>query len=699
MRKSTLSTAAIALVACLTLEPPGAFAQTDSTWLDAGTVKLKKNFTQSISIKGEDLEKLPFTNLSEAINVWAFGAYTGPATLLYVVDGMAQIDVNAYSIHDIAEVVFVQNALVQINGVAQQQQLVLISTRKKDPGGKGLTFADQTSLVRADPNHGFPGRHEGSSTGFYQQYFAGINKQVQNMQYGLSADWLHDPVPSALLDSSHIITPSHLNRLRLQGYADIQVDPKNEIVFRMGYVTQDMPAAESYGSGSSLISSSSSFHQNLVMPSIAWTGNLGGGWKNALQLSYVSTSEHGDGNVAGPSVGEFKLTASQHEEHWLVRDHISFSARAGGWEITPALNLSVEHAEESFSSTEFSVSGGGLGGGQSVSSEQARVSGTGLLLTPSLDASYRNAFDIQGGLLFNPSGNTTNFRVKRVFPFASVSTDLLAWRAGGDGHDDVRRSSLKLFGSLALSPSYRTMDYALADYASSQGILLYPSSTISAGPGLDFTSGLPGGTGGIAVPDNLWNWGAGASFSTPADRLQANYHIERNDFPISLYIMYPIYHFEYLRTITHRLGLMWKVAEDKGLHWQSGVNLTAITGTTDRPDTLNYAGNYKGNFNGTPMSWTGGWVNRFEVNDLSFGLDLLYHFNETDHYFVLNPTGGAPSTTNALVLQSLYIGYHVHLPSTRKLEVYLNGRDLWESKWSDLTDRRRFYGFGAKLGI
>src|SRR5258707_721687 len=80
-------------------------AQDDSSWYDLGGTRVEKKFTQHISIKGEDLEKMPFANLSEAINVWLYGIYSNPSSLVYIVDGNIVTDVNAWSIYDIEEMV------------------------------------------------------------------------------------------------------------------------------------------------------------------------------------------------------------------------------------------------------------------------------------------------------------------------------------------------------------------------------------------------------------------------------------------------------------------------------------------------------------------------------------------------------------------------------------------------------------------
>src|SRR6476660_6578900 len=84
------------------------FAQ-DSTWTTLGRTQLRNGAFQSVSIKGTDLERIPATNLQEAINTWLYGTLSMPFTLAYVVDGSMIADVNMYSIRDIEEVTLVQN--------------------------------------------------------------------------------------------------------------------------------------------------------------------------------------------------------------------------------------------------------------------------------------------------------------------------------------------------------------------------------------------------------------------------------------------------------------------------------------------------------------------------------------------------------------------------------------------------------------
>jgi hypothetical protein len=52
-------------------------AQVDTTHFDLGRIQLKKDFTQSITVKGEDLQRMPFDNLADAINVWFYSLCSG----------------------------------------------------------------------------------------------------------------------------------------------------------------------------------------------------------------------------------------------------------------------------------------------------------------------------------------------------------------------------------------------------------------------------------------------------------------------------------------------------------------------------------------------------------------------------------------------------------------------------------------------
>ncbi|HVW59976.1 MAG TPA: hypothetical protein VHC48_08080, partial [Puia sp.] len=176
-----------------------AYSQNDSTRLDAGGIVLKRAFAQNVTIKGEDLEKMPFSDLSDAINVWLNGVYTISGNIIFVVDGNIAGDVNSYSIHDVKEAVLVQNAGVLTGTAGNQQQMVLITTRQgRDT--PGIRTAAQTFLVHSP----------GASTSLYHQYFASVGKSFKKVSAGISANYLRDVVPMMKQEGVKT-TPYHMD--------------------------------------------------------------------------------------------------------------------------------------------------------------------------------------------------------------------------------------------------------------------------------------------------------------------------------------------------------------------------------------------------------------------------------------------------------------------------------------------------------
>lgn len=60
------------LVIALCLSVFTTMAQNDSSYLDLGRVKIRKDFTQTVTIKGTDLEKMPFSSIEEVVNTWFY---------------------------------------------------------------------------------------------------------------------------------------------------------------------------------------------------------------------------------------------------------------------------------------------------------------------------------------------------------------------------------------------------------------------------------------------------------------------------------------------------------------------------------------------------------------------------------------------------------------------------------------------------
>ena len=90
--------------------------QADSAKLDLGTGIVLTNNTQHITIRGEDMERMPFSSLGEAIQAYLNGAYTSDKDIVYVIDGNLSNDINNYSLYDIESITLIQDAQSLLKG-------------------------------------------------------------------------------------------------------------------------------------------------------------------------------------------------------------------------------------------------------------------------------------------------------------------------------------------------------------------------------------------------------------------------------------------------------------------------------------------------------------------------------------------------------------------------------------------------------
>ena len=206
-------------------------AQKDSSRLDIGWLSLDKGLTQTITIKGSDLERMPFVNLSDAISAWLYGVYTKPGTLAYVVDGNPVTDVNSYSIFDIEEVTLVEAAVGGAAYGGTQQELVVITTRR-EKGKSGIRAAAQGGVINSN------GDGQKTDVNFYQQYYISAYRNYDKLSVGGSADWVRDVVPMPSGAQYQVNTPDNLQRLRLNGYLTWKPTAKDVVELRVGYAPQ-----------------------------------------------------------------------------------------------------------------------------------------------------------------------------------------------------------------------------------------------------------------------------------------------------------------------------------------------------------------------------------------------------------------------------------------------------------------------------
>jgi hypothetical protein len=696
-------------------------AQYDSSRLDAGYLSFRKEFTQTITVKGADLEKMPFANLSDAVSAWLYGGYTQPGLLQYVVDGNPVSDVSAYSVFDIEEVVVVQGAPALALTSGGPQELVLVRTRR-GRGKGGVTGAAQTGLVNAS------GNSVNTDTRIYHNYYVGAWRNLDKLSFGISGNYLRDVLPLPA-DGKHIVTPDNLQRERLNGYLTWRPDSRNQVEVTMNYTPEQLGYGTDSLAPESTVQASSTqvrekAHQHFLLPHLLWHSDFSRNWTNDFQATYLLSKYTENDQLtqaplanANPALpAEYGLGLEVDKEnsyHWWIRDRVAYRASAGGWRIEPSLNLSYENLKEELGYSELTESWNGTGNpglGGLIGTSTSTAVGTeayksnDFFITPSIDFSYKKMLDIQGGVLANVAHQAGGGG--KVFPFASLSLDLL--RLGnvesGELGNGESRAALKIFGSYSQRAAASLQDLALADLSNG----LDPGFTLLT-PFLFGTTGA----GNIYIPTQAppgipiyWAWETGASYSGWKDRLTIQYNFERRNtttvgeafvsVPVGgnsstgyTYFVYP----EWTST-RHHADIRIKILDGAPLSWQTGLNVTLLRSRIDSPSSYLIVKPDMGEVYPNAYSWTGGWVNRVQVKDVTAGLDLLYHFGETTYI-----ANGGTSRLNSIVVPNLYIGYRWHPAHAQTLELFVESRGLVRSRTSDLLDERRYYTAGGNFSL
>ncbi|HEY4291214.1 MAG TPA: hypothetical protein VGN00_29135 [Puia sp.] len=691
------------LAVILVLPASKAIAQSDTSKYDLGSLKLNKNFTQNITIRGADLEKMPFTDLSDAIAPWLYGAYTTPNTVTYVVDGNPVSDVNAYSIYDIEEVVLVQQAAGQVGAFGTQRQLVLIKT-KRGKGKQGITAGAQTGLVNASGN-GMKTR-----TNMYHQYYVGAYRNLSKISYGLSGDYQRDVFPIPREEDIKSTAPVALQRWRLNGYFTWRPNAANRIEATMNYAPQhgdeEIISGSSNGFGLDL---SSRTKQHLILPRLSWHSEILPGLKNDIQVAWLGAQYMSDGQylATSPPPGNPMLVVDRTESKGnslRVNERLSYEFAAGGWKIVPAVNASYEHIDQKYtitSATAQNVTGPpyNLSSGINVATSSTGEEGKAkvYMLTPAVDITLNRVLNINGGVFLDVSG--TRFRdARKSSAFASVGVDLLQL---GKAESD---NSLKIFGSYAQQTMLTSNNYALGDLTNGTAVVPIATPVLVLGS-IGSIQTAPAVVNPYLVNPSYWVWESGVSWSMLRNRVSFEYTLEQrrpsvlslDDLPYSGSVYE---HYEQWHSTLHHFGIDAKILDRAGMKWESRLNLTFLKGKTD---TSNFVATHGkpgvGEFNSDPYSWMVGWVNRLRLGQFTAGLDLLYHLHETV-YAATNPynTNYTGVKVNSFVIPNIYAGYELRLPHGG-LEIFAESRGLVRNRTQDLMDARRYYTIGGKFNL
>ena len=646
---------------------------TDSNYLDLGRTQLKKDFVQSIMIRGADLEKFPYSNLSELISGWLYGMNTNINTLVFVVDGNMVTDVNVYSIQDIEEVRLVQNALAQLNGAFKQQQLVLIKTRKASADGLKISGGGQTHLVTKGSYSPTNITDPESNKNLYHAYQVGGRYRSKRLNIGASLGYLHDVMPEFKRDNYFIRSPRQIDRYRVNTDASLIINNRHEISGRFNLTRQDMKSELSSTEGPV------QYHEDQYGNDLLWNAEvklrskLGKSFTNELSAAYAASNGDYSAHIVrtyAPTY-DYDGLGEYERDNILARNTIRYSSHFGNWELSPAVNFSFRHIRYRHDQFTSLTSGGMPQLSQSWSSLRASQ----FLLTPSVDLSYRNFFDVQAGIVTDLSSKKSN----TVYPYISTAIDLLAGLGGSTNE------YLKVFASYAKAGYFYDHSFPLTDVYYFEPVI--PMFNF-------FAPYIP------AKPDSgFYNLQLGTGASIFHGRLQFSYQFEKRDFISSATVEVMVPGSSYIATIfpgavstMHRVQLGTTLSHEN-FKWTSGLHFNNIAVKfTDPVQNLRYH-DITGYVETSNRSWAGGWNNRFAFKNLSLGFDLVALISKE-----FNDPFGSMTNENLFSLQQAFIAYNFRPGKSGQAEVFLSTRNAIQNDWHTYTqDPRSYYGAGFKI--
>lgn len=698
MKYSLLSLSICSVVLLFTVK---VLAQTDTDLLDLGRMQVHKKFTQHISIKGEDLEKFPAANLSEALNVWLYGTFSNKNTLVYVVDGNITTDVNVYSVYNIEEVVFIQNAAVQLNGAVQNAQMAYIKTRRNRPGMSGMTLAAQTNMVERrllsplDKQAEEAGNDKSSDLSLFHRYYLSAYKNTNRSKFGISAAYMRDVFPVIESKNMGTVKEPGLGRLNFNGYANTEIGKSSSLDVYINYAPQRIKGEQNLNTDYSDTFYTSKLKTGLVNSGMKLESNFSRALSNTLNFEYgnynqddhersTSVFKNAVNNAYSTSDESLQQTAN----NFLLRDNLVYSKSFSGLTIEPSLNFSFRyrnwHYRDSLAQFNYTDEINlGYSYRWSIQKAYARV----YLLTPSINFYYKDIFNIQGGLVVNLS-ESGGEEIERRHPFVTSSLYIVRLI------DRNSKTGLRLFGSYAQTGSFADDPNLAANL---------DDDFYTSDPYMPLVSGgwrLPS-----SDPDEKNNKSiqAGVDLSL-LKRLNLSYSYNQIDFNLAIYVSNP-YSPGYYSIIrakgkmkSHAIRISGSLVTNDKVTWNASASVASLFDKIVKVEGSNFGltNNSHVSLNGITdrRVWSGGWTNRFALNNFTAEVDVLAKFRGT-----INNGDYSSDIYNSVILQNLSFGYRIPSSKLKGLEVYLNSRNLLGNKKQNITDGRRYFGLGFKAGL
>jgi hypothetical protein len=697
MIKPKLLVAALAVILLFTK----ANAQ-DTTHYDLGRIQVKKDFTQSITVKGEDLEKMPFTNLAEAINVWFYGRYTNVTNLVYIIDGNLVNDVNTYSIYDIDEITLIQNAVTTMSGASGPEQLIVIKTKRSNERGFGITADGQGGISSLYTNNIYntqTNTYEAgnkSTNAVYQQYYIAAHENTGNVSFGISANYLRDGLPVIKQQSQVYNTPQTIDRLKFNTYLDVRMG-KSVLDVTASYDPQKIK----YVLNDVTVQNLDSYNDNshIFNGTLSLTTHILPGFTNVIHgdYNYYRDNEYGnDYETLNDGYNEINYKGNSYNHNIVAYDNLSYNDKLGDWNFEPAINLNFRTLRDSSYYSNISTTDG-MVEGNSYNYGAGKVHL--FLLTPSISFYYKSFFNVQAGVLDNLyTFGVYNFNASKpqtVLPFINATADILQLINSSSS------LSLKVYGSFSTNDLFTDNFNSLPNlYNQSTEIPVINAAVTTLAP--FYGTGIYTSSASYLYQQaskTFKTFSAGLNIASKNIPITANYFFEKTSYysPVFLYQPFGANGEQEISTYTstnmilNRISINYKLSSSK-FNWQMAVNGTMLKQNFPNMDN----GTTKPSLGGG--EWTGGWINRLTYRNFFAGADLLYHIGEKI-YSESNTGTIVTNKFNSFSLQNLYAGYRLKINGLKAPEIYADARNIFQNKKEDITDDRKYIGVGFKLSL
>lgn len=653
----------------------------DSAFYNLGRVQLRKNFSQSISIKGRDLERVSATSLHEAIDIWLYGSLSNINTLVYVVDGYIATDVNVYDIRQIEEVTLIQNAAVQANGAFRQQQMVLIQTKRSKTQGWKVQASGFSAMITRKMFYPATDKTVNGDNSLFHDYLVSVTRKEGTVNAGVSAGFLRDA--SVMIDST--ITeqePNSLQRYRVNTYLNWTINKHHELSTKINMAKQPnnlyLVQRQLWTNGSS------KFHRNGKDKAINAEITLNSKWKNGLAnslgtaysgLAYNDSTQFVIDDPSNPvlfSQGRNK----EKTKNFLLTNTFRWTVQKRDLSLSPALNISYRYLKENI---EFSSTSA-----QQVYYLEQKNKGEKWLLTPSFDFLYRQSVNVQAGVV----ADLSRLHTHRWYPYLSLSANVNELTGMGS------LVKCQLFGSYATAGYFLDHVYWLRQFA------------IDGSTEMIYNNPYANPINYYPSPDsNFYNWQVGTTLSLFNSHLKLSYNFEKRDYigttaittVFGQAVIYPE-----TKSGTHDIRAELNIVQGSKLSWFSGIHFTSIKNKVSLPFTMNaWDPIYfqMGDVNDQKRSWSSGWNNRVQFKNLFFGLDVLYYFSKFK-WINRTPYNAASDKFNLLSMRSVYLAYRLSMQKNNELELYVLLRNPYQNKdYMQFLDTRAYSGVGITLTL